>query len=154
MGQESRGVEELRAHRTRACVQRLVARRAVDERHVGIAVAIGRDVPHAVAEDAEIVDAVAVVVEQHRDVVGRAAEVVDLVDDAVARGRSIPDATAVDKEAGRGAGRRDVADQRQIPGRATKVIRVRDVAVVGGTRVPDPAAEQHRVVGAIAVDVG
>ena len=62
------------------------------------AVPFGRHVPRAVAVDDEIVLAVAVVVEQQRNVARDAAETVDLVDDAVARGGAVPGAVAVDEQ--------------------------------------------------------
>ena len=110
------------------------------------AVSLGVHEPGAVAEDAEVGLAVAVPVEEHRDVLRHAAEVDDRVDAAVAVGVDVPDAVTIDDEIG-DAVAVDVAGERNIAGNTAEVERLVDGPVVDLVDVPRSGAIDDEIVG-------
>src|SRR4029450_8313068 len=122
-----------------------VAGRAIDKHHIRDAVAFRAHVPHAIAEDAEVGFAIAIPVEQHRNVWRNTAESVRDADNAGPAGVDVPDAVAVDDQV-RNTVAVDITRQRHIAGYAAEVECQVDQPVQIPLHVPSAGAVDDNVV--------
>src|SRR4029453_6609746 len=122
-----------------------VAGRAIDKHHIRDAVAFRAHVPHAIAEDAEVGFAIALPVEQHRNVLRHTAESVRDADNAGPAGVDVPDAVAVDDQV-RNTVPVDITRQRHIAGYTAEVECQVDQPIQVPLHVPSAGAVDDNVV--------